>query len=1044
MLFSLPGQRGVVKLESVEGDQCCVSIFHSATRSDTQVFAFADLERAYLSPQTRVYVRRDDSVRVGRVTGYLAVGNGLVDYEVRFPNGRQGDFSELDLFVRPWNVPEDPAEILAFGGSESQYLHDRRRSAIEPLRNLRSASQGLTALMSAGIDFVPHQIAAVRRVLTDPVQRYLLADEVGLGKTIEAGLILRQHLIDNPDLSILIATPPHLCDQWRAELSGKLRLDQFEAAFEVCTHADLERVTRTPDILVVDEAHHLVGNDDGPLKEASDRLVRLAHAAPVLLLLSATPTLGQERKFLALLNLLDPATHKLDDLDGFRVKLERRRDIGKLLLSLAPESPGLVLRQRALELERLFPDDPEVRRLAPQLVAAPREAPERVADLCLSLKQHVADTYRIHQRLIRSRRADAQGWEFMPRGPAVAGDVDLGHVRTESDPDENLPNLLQALEAWRFAAVESSLNDDEALHRLSERYRLLLDLSSRTPEELRTLLSEEAVAFAGEADLIAGLVQAAAEASITPRIETMVESTARLLKTLRSSTSHPKIVAFASSQAVAAAFQSALQIRTDDLAVFHVTSANETGLDASAFASTKSAAVLVTDQWGEEGLNLSCADAIVHLDVPTSAARLEQRIGRLDRFGRKQTIIRHRVLLPTDEETSPWQAWLDFLGEGLHIFNRSVSDVQFLIEDIEVEAFKRLFREGPPALSAFAAEIRGRIAEERSSQHEQYALDRLALSERPVEDFIQSMEDAEEDEEGLEREVDAWIVGGLQLTKRPFEWPAPDPFKLGATKQTLIPRLPWLSLFPTDNQKAVTWRRRVATRRQDVELLRPGAPLVDVLERFTRWDDRGTAFMTWRTTSAWTGDPWLGFRLCLVVEPDLPVADLLAPSSSELALARRAQQYFRSRNETLYIDINADPVSDEGLIEILERPYRKAGEVQTYADTNLGSRQRLLDALIDPEKLQAACRAVRDSARHAIARSSDYEHALRSATEAARADLQRRRNRRSSKSAADDADDFESAMIEAILPGLQEPAIRLDAMGLFVISGTRPGLSANA
>src|SRR5690606_944793 len=106
----------------------------------------------------------------------------------RFPNGSTADISELDLYVRPWDAPEDPAEVLACGGAESQYLHDRRRAAIEPLRDLRSACQGLTALASAGVDLVPHQVAAVRRVLTDPVQRYLLADEVGLGKTIEAGL----------------------------------------------------------------------------------------------------------------------------------------------------------------------------------------------------------------------------------------------------------------------------------------------------------------------------------------------------------------------------------------------------------------------------------------------------------------------------------------------------------------------------------------------------------------------------------------------------------------------------------------------------------------------------------------------------------------------------------------------------------------------------------------------------------------------------------------------------------------------------------------
>ena len=342
-----------------------ISVFRSIRRTETLNLNINEIERAYLSSQTRVYIREDQDVRIGRVTDYMLQENGLVHYEVRFPNGRRQDFSELDLFVRPWSVPEDPADILSAGGAESQFLHDRRQAAVMPLLSLRSAAQGLTSLMSASIDLVPHQVAAVRRVLSDPIQRYLLADEVGLGKTIEAGLIIRQHLIDNPDTEILIATPPHLLGQWRGELIDKLRLDQFGQPFECCMHAALARVSRPPDILVVDEAHHLVGQKSGSLAHAAERLRDLARDAPVLLLLSATPALGDESKFLALLNLLDPITHPLGDINGFRAKLEQRRHIGRLLLSLDPDAPGLVLRQRGSELQRLFPTDPLVQDLAP-------------------------------------------------------------------------------------------------------------------------------------------------------------------------------------------------------------------------------------------------------------------------------------------------------------------------------------------------------------------------------------------------------------------------------------------------------------------------------------------------------------------------------------------------------------------------------------------------------------------------------------------------------------------------------------------------------
>ncbi|TIS27015.1 MAG: hypothetical protein E5X07_07785 [Mesorhizobium sp.] len=219
----------------------------------------------------------------------------------------------------------------------------------------------------------------------------------------------------------------------------------------------------------------------------------------MLLLLSATPPLGDEAKFLALLNLLDPLTHPLEDLAGFRIKLEQRRSIGRVLLSLNHDAPGLVLRQRGAELVRSFPDDPIIQVLTPQMIAATRDAPGDLAGLCGALKEHIADSYRIHQRLIRSRRADAQGWEFRPRGPEVGDETNLSHVRTESDPADQMETLLATLEDWRFAAVESLAGDDGARTRLSERYRALLSVVGTDATEFRNWLARAEVSSLAKA-----------------------------------------------------------------------------------------------------------------------------------------------------------------------------------------------------------------------------------------------------------------------------------------------------------------------------------------------------------------------------------------------------------------------------------------------------------------------------------------------------------------------------------------------------------------
>ncbi len=530
MLVKLPGRRGIGKLTSFTGGRCAVSVFHSMLRSEQIEFSIEKLTRAYLSRQTRVYVEQNGSFQVGRVIDYFIRDDGLVDYEVRFPNGRHADFSETRLFLRAWSAPEDPAEVLAIGAGESQYLYDRRNSAISALLSLRSAARGLTALASAGVELVTYQVAAVRRVLTDPIQRYLLADEVGLGKTIEAGLIVRQHLIDKPDTAVLIAVPSHLRQQWRTELETKLRLDQFGKRLEYVSHADLGQVTQVPDILVVDEAHHVVGIDGGPLAASAIRLRELAAQAPVLLLLSATPALGDEARFLALLNLLDPLTHSLDDVESFRAKLEQRREFGRILLSLDPDNPGLVLRQRGAELQRLFPDDPIVSELAPCLAAATREAPEAVPSLCTTLKEHIADTYRIHQRLIRSRRADAAGWEFMPRGPKVENEPNLSHVKFETNPHET-HRLFAVLEDWRYSAIEAGGSDEKLLNRLAARYALFLSALSVSPSHLARELRQTEVLFDDEPEFLASLTPNPDEREAEPRIELMVDSTKRLIKT---------------------------------------------------------------------------------------------------------------------------------------------------------------------------------------------------------------------------------------------------------------------------------------------------------------------------------------------------------------------------------------------------------------------------------------------------------------------------------------------------------------------------------
>jgi ATP-dependent helicase HepA len=910
---------------------------------------------------------------------------------------------------------------------------------------MRSAAQGMSALLSAGVEFVPHQIAAVRRILADPLQRYLLADEVGLGKTIEAGLVARQHLIDNPATKVVIAVPEHLRGQWKTELTQKLRLGQFEDGFKLCAHQEIASIRAIPDVLIIDEAHHVVGATEGPLVDAASRLQQLSRESRVLLLLSATPALSDHRRFLALLNLLDPLSHPLTDVDGFAIKLQNRREFGRLLLSLDPTGPALVLRQRAAEAAKLFPEDPVVAELAPLLIEASRTQPERVASLCTALRTHIADTYRIHQRLIRSRRADAKGWEFMPRGPAVVQEPDLSHVRQEIDDDDRINGLLAALEEWRFAALDTvSASDRPQLAQLAGRYRSWVEaLGVSLPDFAAVIRSSDPV-FEGELDLMDELLSIVLrDGPADSRIEVMVESTARLLKTLTTAAHSPKIVVFSSSTMIAEKFQRALAGRLHDVSVFLLAESSNEPTPATrpvdGFSALRKVAVLVLDRHGEEGLNLSMADAIVHLDLPFSAARIEQRIGRLDRFGRRQNIIRHRVLLPSDGEGCPWQEWFEVLTQGMLVFNQSISDVQFLLDDIETDFFITMFRNGPGAAKAVVAEVRKRIEGERLAQDEQSALDRIAMAEEPVEHFVEGLDAAEEDEDALGRGIEKWLIGVLQLNKRRIGGSGDDPFSLSADSETLLPPTPWLKALEIDDAGPLTWRRRIASGNRDVTLLRPGTPMMDAMERYTKWDDRGTAFVTWRVEPEWRGDPWFGFRLCFVMEADAHFDNFASPTVAERALARRAQNYLPSFAVTMHVDADGTPIADQGLVGILSRPYDASAREDARTDINLGSRSGILADFIDAATFEHSCRHVRDSARKLIAGNVEFQGRTDAARVAARADLDRRRSGFLRRSATGDYSAREDlATAEAVVRSIENPTVRLDAIGCFIVSNRRP------
>ena len=409
-----------------------------------------------VTPQIRCYVALEGGRRLmGRLGRRVDA-----EYEVFSRQGGVRFLNESLIHVRCLAPIDDPIETLVHKGHETPFFHDRRFRFVRSLVRQRAACRGMTDLVSSRIRLFPHQVEVARRVLEDPVQRYLLAVEVGLGKTVEAGVILRQHLIDSREGRVLVLVPPMLADQWSEELESKFQVSRFGEGRVLVRGTDAIRKASGEGpfhLVVIDEAQHVAALASSALpgdRGLYGEFQSLCGDTRCLLLLSATPVLNNERDFLAMLHLLDPATYDLNDLEGFRSRVRNRQEVGHVLLSLQEGSPAYVIGPSVERVRTLFPNDALLARLTDELEAtvAGQVVDDAARDRAIrALRVHVSETYRLHRRMLRSRRTGLQGVELL--GRAAVGTSDRTPRILEQDLDGRSARLHALLDDWRDGAA---------------------------------------------------------------------------------------------------------------------------------------------------------------------------------------------------------------------------------------------------------------------------------------------------------------------------------------------------------------------------------------------------------------------------------------------------------------------------------------------------------------------------------------------------------------------------------------------------------------
>lgn len=599
-------------------DDRCVHILFPQSE-ETRVYAKAS------APLSRIIFKVDDTIidQNGNSFTVTAVdeNSGVYRYHV----------AELDKPIMETRLGATinlakPLERLLANRIHQNDWYELRQEILHTHANL--ASHPLKGLMGARVDIIEHQLYIAHEVGKRLAPRVLLADEVGLGKTIEAGLIIHQQIINGRSNRVLVLVPDSLQYQWMIELRRRFNLEfaifdlvrtasiaehnpeQNPFLTEQCIiasvdllldHADLREKALEAgfDLLVVDEAHHLHWDSEQGGNDKYELVEEFANQTAGLLLLTATPEqLGLESHF-ARLRLLDP--NRFCDLDSF------------------------------LESEENF-----------------------------------SQTAQIAEILLNN--------EILTQGQQHALEQLLGHevVDDEQGRGRAINELLDRHGTGRVLFRNTRESVGELISGFQGRYSLNYPLplpehwqnSYHTQGKLREQLWSEELKPDGswlEED---------------PRVFWLINILKQDLK-------HKKVLLIARSGATVESLEAVLRLHAGiKTAIFtEQMSLLERDQAAAYFSDREGAQILLASEIGSEGRNFQFASDLILFDLPANPDTLEQRIGRLDRIGQRHQICIH---VPYVEGTAIERLYY-WYHDALNIFNQISPTAQTVQEQFIVD-----------------------------------------------------------------------------------------------------------------------------------------------------------------------------------------------------------------------------------------------------------------------------------------------------------------------------------------------------------------------
>ena len=664
--------------------------------------------------EREVFARGVKVSRRDGTTGVIINGVEAADvptWEVFWAGGSTTQVAEREL--RHAEVSH-PVDRMQAGMLDSAKAFNLRSVAADLWA--RHRSEELVSLSHARFDLMPHQVGVLHRVIENWPHRFLLCDEVGLGKTIEAAMVLKELRSRGAAKRVLILTPANIQQQWQHELKTKFNetfrrfnrdtirhlknqgvpnpwqteqsviTSQSFAAHNPARRAEISAVPW--DLIIVDEAHHARRRREGKRTRQTNlyRLVRDLTAEPGLgrravLFLTATPMQLQRHELFSLVELLQPTLFPSEE--DFELHVNQRTELTRLIAEIEERAP------EGDELQAY------IRESSPWLSRTSGSALRSADDLASELRT----SHRLGEVMLRNRRAAVGG--FAPR-QASQWNVEL--TPEEAAIQEQMDSIVR--DGYRVAS-ESSGRQANAVGFLMVIYQKLAASSSRallrSLEGRRERLLASQTGHIDQSDAEEDLADDVAAADVTDKLPPGVEREAdrigeviellreipidskaqRLLDGLRELSAiepNAKVLIFTEFRETQEMLRELLASEEWGCEIFHgQLDADQKDQAVELFRDGMGRQALVATEAGGEGRNLQFAHILVNYDLPWNPMRVEQRIGRVDRIGQEKPIqiFNFRVRDTIEERI------LEVLDERIGLFKDAVGGLEPILGEAE-------------------------------------------------------------------------------------------------------------------------------------------------------------------------------------------------------------------------------------------------------------------------------------------------------------------------------------------------------------------------